>query len=54
MTGLFFLYDLKYTSFSSFKTQCVYEKHYKHRKSQEPLDFFIFIEMTTSLKIYGF
>jgi len=29
MIGLFFLYDLLYTSFSSFKTEYIYEKQYK-------------------------
>ena len=29
MISLFFLYDLLYTSFSSFKTEHIYEKHYK-------------------------
>ena len=30
MFGLFFLYDLLYTSFSSFKTEYIYDKPYKN------------------------
>jgi len=32
MIGLFFLYDLLYTSFSSFKTEYIYEKQYRIKK----------------------
>jgi len=30
MIGLFFLYDILYTSFSSIKTEYIYDKLYKY------------------------